>query len=123
MLLVTFGPSGSGRAVGGAAAGGRGKDGGVASWPGAVLGVVDAVSCGGGNRGGNDAELAEQGLVVSGGEVMSGTGAVGAGIVRVRRHYLLSASTRRSISASTLPVFGSSRLASWSLSSALVRPS
>ena len=56
----------------------------MASWPSAVLGVVDAVSCGGGNRGGNDAELAVQGLVVSGGEVMSGTGAVGAGIVRVR---------------------------------------
>ena len=56
----------------------------MASWPSAVLGVVDAVSCGGGNRGGNEAELAVQGLVVSGGEVMSGTGAVavGAGIVR-----------------------------------------
>jgi hypothetical protein len=50
------------------------------AWPGAVLGVVDAVSC----RGASDAELAVLGLVVSGGEVMSGTGAVavGAGIVR-----------------------------------------
>jgi len=38
-------------------------------------------------------------------------------------YYLLSASTRRSISSSTLPVLGSPRLASWSLSSALVRPS
>jgi hypothetical protein len=46
--------------------------------------------CGGGNRGGNDAELAVQGLVVSGGEVMSGTGAVRAGIVRVRGDYLLA---------------------------------
>jgi hypothetical protein len=41
----------------------------VASWPGAVLGVVDAVSCGSGNRGGSDAELAVQGLGVSGGAV------------------------------------------------------
>src|SRR5260370_23096180 len=65
-----FGPSGSGRAVGGAA-GGRRKGGGVASGPGAVLGVADAVSCGGGNRGGSDAGLAVQGLVVSGGAVMS----------------------------------------------------
>jgi len=40
-----------------------------ASWPGAVLGVVDAISCGGGNRGGSDAALAVQGLVVSGGAV------------------------------------------------------
>ena len=62
----------------------------MASWPGAVLGAVDAVSCGGGNCGGNDAELAVQGLVVSGGEVMSGTGAVRAGIVRVRGDYLLA---------------------------------
>src|SRR5450631_3938576 len=37
--------------------------------------------------------------------------------------YLLSASIRRSVSSSTLPVLGSSRAASWSLSSALVRPS
>jgi hypothetical protein len=43
---------------------------GVASWPGAVLGVVDAVLCGGGDRGGGDAELAVQGLVVSGGAVV-----------------------------------------------------
>jgi hypothetical protein len=42
VLLVMFGPSGSGRAAGGGA-GGRGKGDGVASWPGAVLGVVDAV--------------------------------------------------------------------------------
>jgi hypothetical protein len=41
----------------------------VASWPGAVLGVVDAVSCGSGNRGGSDAELAVQDLGVSGGAV------------------------------------------------------
>ena len=37
--------------------------------------------------------------------------------------YLPSASTRRSMSSSTLPVFGRSRLSSRSLSSALVRPS
>ena len=42
----------------------------MAFWPGAVLGVVDAVSYDG-NRGGSDAELAVQGLVVSGGAVMS----------------------------------------------------
>jgi hypothetical protein len=47
-----------------------GAGGGVASWPGAVLGVVDAVSCGSGDRGRSDAELAVQGLVVSGGAVM-----------------------------------------------------
>ena len=38
-----------------------GKGGGMASSPGAVLGVVDAVSCGGGS----DAQLAVRGLVVS----------------------------------------------------------
>jgi hypothetical protein len=65
------GPSGSGRAVGGAAAGGRGEDGGVASWPGAVLGVVDTVSCSG-DRGGCDADLAVQGLVFSEGAVAFG---------------------------------------------------
>ena len=43
----------------------------MASRPGAVLGVVDAVSCGGGDRGGGDAELAVQGRVASGGAVMS----------------------------------------------------
>jgi hypothetical protein len=37
--------------------------------------------------------------------------------------YLLSASTRRSTSSSTVPVLGRLRLSSWSLSSALVRPS
>ncbi len=37
--------------------------------------------------------------------------------------YLVSASTRRSMSSSTLPVLGRSRAASWSLSSALVWPS
>jgi hypothetical protein len=59
----------------------------VASWPGTVLGVADALSC----RGGGDADLAVQDLVVGGDEVMSGTGAVSAGtgavsagIVRVR---------------------------------------
>src|SRR6476469_6727056 len=62
-------PSCSGGAVGGAA-GVRGKGGGVASWPGAVLGVVDAVSCGGGDRVGGNAELSVQGLVVGGGAVM-----------------------------------------------------
>src|SRR6266480_4829985 len=61
--------SGSGGAVG-SAAGVRGNGDGVASWPGAVLGVVDAVSCGGGDRVGGDAELAVQGLVVGGGAVM-----------------------------------------------------
>jgi hypothetical protein len=74
MSLVMFGPSGSGRAVGGAIADGRGEGDRVASRPGAVLGVVDAVSCGG-NRGGSDAELAVQGLVVSGGAVASDAGA------------------------------------------------
>src|SRR5580704_1105215 len=90
VLLVMFGPSGSGRVVGGAV-GGRGKGGRVPSWPGAVLagcraGRRDAVSC----RGDGDADLAAQGLVVSGGAVTSGTGAVSTGIVRVRGHYLLS---------------------------------
>ena len=51
----------------------------------------------------------------------SGTGVPGAG--RGQASYLLSASTRRSMSSSTLPDLGSCRLASWSLSSALVRPS
>ena len=37
--------------------------------------------------------------------------------------YLVSALIRRSVSSSTLPVLGRSRSASWSLSSALVRPS
>ncbi len=43
----------------------------MASWPGAVLGVVDAVSCSG-DRGGSDADLAVQGLVFSGGAVAFG---------------------------------------------------
>jgi len=51
----------------------------------------------------------------------SGTGVSGAG--RGQASYLLSASTRRSMSSSTLPDLGSCRPASWSLSSALVRPS
>jgi hypothetical protein len=51
----------------------------------------------------------------------SGTGVPGAG--RGQASYLLSASTRRSMSSSTLPDLGSCRPASWSLSSALVRPS
>ena len=50
-----------------------------------------------------------------------GTGVLGVG--RGQAYYLLSASTRRSMSSSTLPDLGSCRLASWSLSSALVRPS
>ena len=50
-----------------------------------------------------------------------GTGVPGAG--RGQASYLLSASTRRSMSSSTLPDLGSCRPASWSLSSALVRPS
>ena len=45
----------------------------------------------------------------------------GAGGRRVA--YLLSASIRRSMRSSTLPVLGRFRPASWSLSSALVRPS
>ena len=49
--------------------------------------------------------------------------AAGAGILGVVGHYSLSASTRRSMSSSMLPVLGSSRLASMSLSSALGRPS
>ena len=40
-----------------------------------------------------------------------------------QRDYLLSASTRRSTSSSTLPVLGRLRWSSRSLSSALVRPS
>jgi hypothetical protein len=40
-----------------------------------------------------------------------------------QRDYLLSASTRRSTSSSTLPVLGRWRWSSRSLSSALVRPS
>src|SRR5690348_9605485 len=59
----------SGRAVGGAA-GVWGNGDGSASWPGALPGVVDAVSCGGRDRVGGDAELVVQGLVVSGGAVM-----------------------------------------------------
>jgi hypothetical protein len=50
-----------------------------------------------------------------------GTGVLGVG--RGQACYLLSASTRRSMSSSTLPDLGSCRLASWSLSSALVKPS
>src|ERR1700749_2217839 len=49
--------------------------------------------------------------------------AAGAGVLWVVGHYLLSASTRRSMSSSMLPVLGRSRLASRSLSSALGRPS
>jgi hypothetical protein len=47
----------------------------MASGQGAVRGVVDAVSCGGGNRGGSDAELAVQGLALSGGALMFGADA------------------------------------------------
>ena len=43
----------------------------MASWPGAVLGVVDAVSCGGGDRIGGEAELPVEGLVVGGGAMCS----------------------------------------------------
>ena len=42
---------------------------------------------------------------------------------RGQTSYLLSASARRSMSSSRLPDLGSCRLASWSLSAALVRPS
>jgi hypothetical protein len=66
-----FGPSRSGRAVGGAADG-RGKGDGPAVWPGAVPGVADALCCGGGTRGRSEAERAVQGLAVSAGTVMSG---------------------------------------------------
>lgn len=49
--------------------------------------------------------------------------AAGSCILRLVVHYLLSASTRRSMSSSLLPFLGRSRLASRWLSSALVRPS
>src|SRR3982074_2986254 len=62
-------PSRSGGPVGGAA-GGRGEAGRVAARPGAVLGVVDAVSCGGGDGIGGDAELAVEGLGVRGRAIM-----------------------------------------------------
>ena len=45
------------------------------------------------------------------------------GVVIAEQDYSLSALTRRSISSSTVPDFGSSRSASRSDSSALVRPS
>ena len=51
-------------------AGVRGKGGGVASWPGAVLGVVGCCRVRRRHRVGGDAELAVQGLVVSGGAGM-----------------------------------------------------